>query len=127
MWFMYVAPQRPVNAEDETTSKVASYDYETYSNPHEITTTPDYSIADSKLLLQQIIHDNWKEIGYSSDVSNNSITYNNRTVTVNNADCRVFTCEGKTFAVAVKHTSCYVYENGKYEPLTFNDTDIIFK
>lgn len=127
MWFQYVAPSRPVDSPEEEPTAAASYDYETYSNPHEITTTPDYSIADAKLFLKQVIHDNWATIGYSSDVSNNSITYNNKTVNVNNAECYVFSCDGKTFAVSIKLASCYVYENGKYEPLTFNDTNIIFK
>lgn len=125
MWFQYVAPSKPVDSVEDTTA-AAVYDYETYSNPHEITTTPDYSIADAKLLLKQVIHDNWSTIGYSSDVSNSSITYNNKTVNVNNADCYVFSCSGKTFAVSIKLSSCYVYENGKYEPLTFNDTNIVF-
>lgn len=127
MWFMYNPPFKPVSDDDVTTTIAKVYDYETYSNPHEITTTPDYSIADAKLFLKQVIHDNWKTIGYSSDVSNESITYNNRIIEVNNADCYVFTCSGKTFAVSVKLSSCYVYQDGKYAPLTFNDTNIIFK
>lgn len=124
MWFMYVAPTKPAVA-DETTA-AASYDYETYSNPHEITTTPDYSIADAKLFLKQVIKDNWKTIGYSSDVSNTTISYSNKIVVVNNADCYVFTCSGKTYAVPIKLSACYVEQGGKYIPLTFNNTDVIF-
>ncbi len=126
MWFRYVPVFKPANDETTASDEVKVYDYEAYSNPHEITTSPAYSIADAKLFLKQIIHDNYKVIGYSSDVSNSSITYNNKMVVVNNADCYVFSCSGKTFAVSTKLASCYVYENGKYEPLTFNDTDIIF-
>ena len=127
MWFLYVPTVKPAN--EDTTAEDSSkvYDYEGYSNPHEITTTPDYSISDAKRFLQQVIHDNYKVIGYSSDVSNSGITYNNKLVNVNNAECYVFSCSGKTFAVSVKLSACYVYENGKYEPLTFNDTNIIFK
>lgn len=125
MWINYVAPVKPVD-EPVSESESVNYDYETYSNPHEITTTPDYSIADAKRFLQQVIHDNWKVIGYSSDVSATSITYNNKTVKVNNANCYVFSCSGKTYAVPVKLSGCYVEENGKYEPLTFNNTDILF-
>lgn len=124
MWFTYVYPNKAVV--EETTVPGEPAVYEPYSNPHEITTTPDYSIADAKLFLKQVIHDNWKTIGYSSDVSSSTISYSNKIVEVNNADCYVFTCSGKTFAVPVKLSACYVNENGKYVPLTFNDTDIIF-
>lgn len=125
MWIGYEAPLKTV---DNTTEPDASvnYDYETYSNVHEITTTPDYSIADAKRLLQQVIHDNWKTIGYGSDASATAITYKNDTVKVNNANCYVFSCSGKTFAVSVKLQAVYVQQDGKYVPLTFNDTDILF-
>lgn len=126
MWFMYVAPTKPADKEVETSAVAGVYDYPTYSNPHEMTTTPDYTVNDAKKFLKQVIHDNWGVIGYSSDVSNNTITYNNKIVEVNNAECYVFSCAGKTFAVSIKLSSCYVYENGKYEPLTFNDTNILF-
>ncbi len=126
MWFKYVPTFIPVNEETTVSDEAKVYDYEGYSNPHEITTTPDYSISDAKVYLQQVIHDNYKTIGYSSDVSSSAITYNNQMVVVNNADCYVFSCSGKTFAVSVKLSACYVNNNGKYEPLTFNDTDIIF-
>lgn len=126
MWFMYVAPTKPVDKEETPPVSSGVYDYPTYSNPHEMTTTPDYTVNDAKKFLKQVIHDNWSVIGYSSDVSNNTITYNNKIVEVNNAECYVFSCSGKTFAVSIKLSSCYVYENGKYEPLTFNDTNILF-
>lgn len=125
MWINYIAPVIPVDVPDDVPAQTAVYP--AYENPHEITTTPDYSIADAKLFLKQVIHDNYSTIGYSSDVSNSEITYNNRTVEVNNAECYVFTCSGKTFAVPIKLSACYVYQNGKYEPLTFNDTNILFK
>lgn len=124
MWFMYTYPPVSANKDDVTDSSFTPY--EPYSNEHEITTTPDYSIADAKLFLKQVIHDNWKAIGYSSDVSTSTISYSNKIVEVNNADCYVFTCSGKTFAVPVKLSGCYVSENGKYVPLTFNDTNILF-
>lgn len=111
---------------ETTTGEAVAQEYETYSNPHEITTTPDYSIADAKLLLKQTIHDNWKEIGYSSDPSSTSISYNNKVVTVNGADCYVFSCSGKTFAVAVKLSAVYYAHNGEYEPLSFNNTNYLF-
>lgn len=127
MWINYVAPIKPVDKDEPTeVTDEANYDYETYSNPHEITTTPDYSIADAKRLLQQVIHDNWKTIGYSSDVSSTTITYKNDTVKVNNANCYVFSCSGKTYAVSVKLQSVYVEKDGKYAPLTFNNDDILF-
>ncbi|MCD7872881.1 MAG: hypothetical protein LUG21_06245 [Clostridiales bacterium] len=125
MWINYIAPNLPANTE-QTTVAGASNVYEPYSNPHEITTTPDYTVAEAKLFLKQVIHDNYKTIGYSSDVSNSTITYNNKTAVVNNADCYIFTCSGKTYAVPIKLSGCYVYENGGYQPLTFNNTDIIF-
>ena len=124
MWLMYSPVTLP--AEIENTTAAASYDYEPYSNPHEITTTPDYTIAEAKVFLKQVIHDNWKNIGYSSDVSNDSITYNNKTIVVNNANCYVFTCSGKTYAVPIKLSGCYVVENGEYIPLTFDNVNYLF-
>lgn len=127
MWFMYSPLSRPVSS-DETTSAASDrvYDYEPYSNPHEITTTPDYSVAQATKFLKQVIHDNYKVIGYSSDVSGSTISYTGKTQTVNNARCYIFTCSGKTFAVPVKLSGCYVYNNGTYDPLTFNNTDYLF-
>lgn len=124
MWLMYSPAILPTEA-DETTA-AASYDYEPYSNPHEITTTPDYTIAEAKVFLKQVIHDNWKNIGYSSDVSNDAITYNNKTIVVNNANCYVFSCAGKTYAVPIKLSGCYVLDNGEYKPLTFDNTNYLF-
>lgn len=119
--FVYTRDTEPV---DDSTKVVA--EYESYSNPHEITTTPDYSIADAKIYLQQTLHDNWNDLGYSSDPSSNAISYNNRIVNVNGADCYMFTAGGKTFAVSVKLSACYYAHNGEYTPITFNNTDILF-
>ncbi len=124
MWLMYSPAILPTEADDTTAA--ASYDYEPYSNPHEITTTPDYTIAEAKVFLKQVIHDNWKDIGYSSDVSNDAITYNNKTIVVNNANCYVFSCAGKTYAVPIKLSGCYVLDNGEYKPLTFDNTNYLF-
>lgn len=127
MWFMYSPLQLPVSDTETTTAASdAVYDYEPYSNPHEITTTPDYTVAQATNFLKQVIHDNYKVIGYSSDVSGTTISYTGRNETVNNAKCYIFTCSGKTFAVPIKLSGCYVYNNGTYEPLTFNDTDYLF-
>jgi hypothetical protein len=82
MWFRYVPVIKPANDDTSVSDEAKVYDYEPYSNPHEITTTPDYSISDAKRFLQQVIHDNYKTIGYSSDVSNSAITYNNKLVTL---------------------------------------------
>lgn len=118
----------PVPPQEETTAPApaVSQVYDPYSNPHEITTTPDYSIAEAKVVLKQTIHDNWKDLGYGSDPSNGSISYNSKVITVNGADCYVFSCGGKTFAVAVKLSAVYYAHNGKYEPLTFNNTNYLF-
>ena len=124
MWLMYSPAILPTEADDTTAA--SSYDYEPYSNPHEITTTPDYTIAEAKVFLKQVIHDNWKNIGYSSDVSNDAITYNNKTIVVNNANCYVFSCAGKTYAVPIKLSGCYVLDNGEYKPLTFDNTNYLF-
>ncbi|MCH5321575.1 MAG: hypothetical protein J1E36_07405 [Eubacterium sp.] len=109
----------------EETTKVAQV-YESYSNPHEITTTPDYSMADAKLYLKQVLSDNWPDLGYSSDPSSSSISYNNRIETINGADCYMFTCGGKTYAVSVKLSAAYYCHDGKYTPLTFNNTNYLF-
>lgn len=109
----------------EETTKVAAV-YESYSNPHEITTTPDYSMADAKLYLKQVLSDNWQDLGYSSDPSSGSISYNNRIETINGADCYMFSCGGKTYAVSVKLSAAYYCHDGKYTPLTFNNTNYLF-
>lgn len=126
MWVLYTPLQLPVSDETTTAAGDRVYDYDPYSNPHEITTTPDYSVSVATDYLRQVIHDNYKVIGYSSDVSNTSISYTGRTQTVYNADCYIFTCSGKTFAVPIKLSGCYVYNNGTYEPLTFNNTNYLW-
>ena len=122
MWFNYVAPP----AKEETTSKSEMADYERYSNPHEITTTPDYSVSDAKLFLKQTIHDCYRDLGYKSDPSSGSINYTSNIINVNNDDCYVFTASGKTYAVSVKLRAVYVKSGNEYKPLTFRGTDIIF-
>ena len=123
MWFTYVAP--PASNEEETT-KSSMADYERYSNPHEITTTPDYSVSDAKALLKQTLHDCYRDLGYSSDPSSGSINYTSNIINVNNSDCYVFSAGGKTYAVSVKLSAVYVNEGGQYKPVTFRDTDMIF-
>lgn len=125
MWFQYVAPVKPVAGEEDPSSS-SSAEYERYSNPHEITTTPDYSVAEAKALLKQVLHDEWKTLGYSSDPSSGSINYTSNVVTINNADCFVFTAGSKTYAVSVKLSAVYVNQNGEYSPVTFNNTDMLF-
>lgn len=123
MWFKYVAP--PKTAVDEDQTKVAQ-EYERYSNPHEITTTPDYTVSEAQALLKQVLHDNWKVLGYSSDPSSGSINYTSNVTNVNNSDCYVFTAGSKTFAVSVKLSAVYLNQNGTYIPVTFEETDILF-
>jgi hypothetical protein len=123
MWFSYVAPTKNADVDDSETT-VATY--ERYSNPHEITTTPDYSVSEAKNLLKQVLHDDWKVIGYSSDPSSGSINYTSNIVTVNNQDCYVFTAGSKTYAVSVKLSAVYLSQNGSYTPLTFEQTDYLF-
>ncbi len=122
----YVAPVVEQTTASEDGSDSTPGDYELYSNPHEITTTPDYDVTDAKRLLKQTIHDNYKTIGYSSDVSNSAISFNNSVQTVNGADCYMFTCSGKQFAVAVKLSAVYYVHNGEYTPLSFANTEILF-
>lgn len=133
IWFliyfmiMYISYEYKAREEATTEEPPKSVqEYESYSNPHEITTTPDYSIADAKRFLQQVLQDNWMDLGYNSDPSNSSISYNNKIVTVNGADCYMFSASGKTFAVSIKLSACYYAHNGEYTPVTFNDTNIIF-
>ncbi|MCM1285266.1 MAG: hypothetical protein NC213_06960 [Acetobacter sp.] len=118
---------RPHVAEETTTSAEGEPAvYDEYSNPHEMTTTPDYSIADAKLYLKQVLSDNWSNLGYSSDPSGSAISYNNRIEKIYGADCYMFTCGGKTFGVAVKLSAAYYCHNGDYTPVGFNDTNILF-
>lgn len=125
--YEYVMP--PVVEPETTTSETGGGsvgEYESYTNPHEITTTPDYNTADAKKLLQQTLHDNYKQCGFSSDPSSGAITFSNRIETINSADCYMFTCGGKTFAVSVKLSAVYYCHDGEYTPLSFNETDILF-
>ncbi len=125
MWFNYVAPIKPAVAPEDNGTTVA-VEYERYSNPHEITTTPDYSVADAKALLKQVLHDNWKDLGYGSDPSSSSISYTSNIVNVNNSDCYVFTAGSKSYAVSVKLSAVYQVKNGEYVPVTFEKTNYLF-
>lgn len=122
MWFTYTAPA--LNPSEEVTEKVAAT-YDRYENQHEITTTPDYDVSYAKSLLKQVLHDQYKDLGFSSDPSSSAITYTNKIENVNNADCYVLTSSGKTFAVSVKLQSVYVLDNGEWTPLTFDNTDVL--
>ena len=126
MFKNYVAP--PATQAETTTEEGegAVAEYERYKNPHDITTTPDYSVAEAKAYLKQCLHDNWKKLGYSSDPSGGSINYTNSLTNVNNADCYVFTAGSKTYAVSMKLQSAYVKQGGKWVPITFHDTDKLF-
>ncbi len=123
MWFTYVAPIKNIEGEEDGPS--AATEYDRYVNEHKITTTPTYSVSEAKYLLQQVLHDNWQTIGYSSDPSSSAINYNGMT-TVNNADCFTFTATGKKYAVSTKLSAVYVLENGEYSPLTFHQTNYLF-
>lgn len=120
---MFVKYQAPAH-EEETTGEPATY--ERYKNKHVSTTTPDYPVYEAQKLLKQVIHDNWKTIGFSSDVSGGSINYTSNVENINNADCYIFNAGGKKFAVSEKLQSVYVYENGTYKPITFNNTNYLF-
>ena len=130
MFYSYVAPQvaqgitETSDVDDAGSGAPAEYDR--YDNPHDITTTPDYSVADAKAYLKQVLHDNWKDLGYSADPSGGSINYTNNITNVNNADCYVFTAGSKKYAVSTKLQSCYMLKNGKYQPLTFHNDDYLF-
>ena len=92
----------------------------------EETTVAEESKAPAVYDLYSNPHDNWKQIGYSSDVSSSAISFNNSVKTVNGADCYMFTCSGKQYAVAVKLSAVYVVNNGEYTPLSFANTEILF-
>ena len=128
MFYSYVAPQAAIakttTAAEEGEGTPAEYDR--YENPHDITTTPDYSVADAKAYLKQVLHDNWKDLGYGSDPSGGSINYTNSIINVNNASCYVFTAGSKTYAVSTKLQSCYINKGGKFVPLTFHNDDYLF-
>ncbi len=123
MWFTYTAPALQPEAEDDGEHVAAVYDR--YENQHEITTTPDYDVSYAKAVLKQVLHDQYRDLGFKSDPSSSAITYTNKIENVNNADCYILTSSGKTFAVSVKLQSVYVYENGEYSPLTFDNIDVL--
>lgn len=122
MWFMYVAPPKQA-PEDDPQSTPATYDR--YVNEHEITGIPDYTVAEAKAVLKQVLKDNYAEMGYKSDPSANAINYTGSIKTVNNADCYEFTASGKTFDVAINLTAVYHNNGGKYIPYTFHGTEYL--
>ncbi len=119
--YEYVPAHEETTASEEGEPAV----YDPYSNPHEITTTPNYTVADAKLYLQQTLYDNWNKMGLSSDPSN-SISYMGKVQVINGADCYMFSAGGRTYAVAVKLSACYYCHDGQYDPLTFDNTNILF-
>lgn len=121
MWFTYVAPAKGDDADD---TPAAATEYERYSNPHEITTTKTYSVSEAKALLKQVLHDNWKTLGYSSDPSSAAINTSSGT-TVNGAQCYGFTASGKTYAVAMNLSAVYEKTNDGYKPVTFHETEYL--
>ena len=62
MFVKYQAPALTGGNEEETTGEPATY--ERYKNKHVSTTTPDYPVYEAQKLLKQVIHDNWKTIGF---------------------------------------------------------------
>ena len=128
MFINYTAPEVTKGLTETTVSEEAGSPatYDRYSNPHKITTTPFYSVAEAKAYLKQVLHDNWKSLGYGADPSGGSINYTGNVVNVNNADCYVFTVGSRTYAVSTRLQSAYVLQNGKYNPLTFHNTDKLF-
>ena len=120
MWFQYEAPIKDV---DTTTETVV---YDRYSNPHEITTTPDYSPAEAKVYLKQVLHDQWQDAGLSSDPSNGSISYTSNVVDVNNKECYVFSAAGRSWFVSKKLSGVFYLDNGEYMPLDFESTGYLF-
>ena len=124
MWFQYTPPV--LSPEETTAASDEIGEYDRYENPHKITTTPDYSVSEAKALLKQVLHDNWKQLGYGGDPSSGSINFTSRITNINNADCYVFSAGGRTYAVAVKLSSVYVYQGGRYVPITFKNTNYLF-
>lgn len=121
MWFTYVAPPKAAPEEDNGPSEPTVY--ERYENQHEVTATPDYTVAEAKALLKQVLKDNYKAMGYSSDPSANAINHTGAIKTVNNEDCYEFSASGKTFEVAINLSAVYHNNNGTYVPYTFHGTD----
>lgn len=122
MWIQYQAPIVDAGNEVE-----AAQVYDRYSNPHEITTTPEYTSAQAQELLKQILHDNWRALGYSSDVSSQSISYTSQMVKVNNYNCYVFSAAGRSWYVSNTLSACYYIDNGEYVPITFEGVDQLFQ
>lgn len=122
MWFTYVAPAKNV-VEEEAPPSVAQ-EYDRYVNTHESTTTKTYSVSEAKTFLKQVLHDNWRTIGYSSDPSSAAIDSNGN-VKVNNTDCYAFSASGKSYAVARNLSAAYVKDGSEYKPLTFHATDYL--
>lgn len=120
MWFQYEAPIEPVGDTGETVV------YDRYSNPHEITTTPDYSPAEAKEYLKQVLHDEWDTAGLSSDPSNGSISYTNNVVDVNNKECYVFSAAGRSWFVSKKLSGVFYLVDGEYYPIDFEGTEYLF-
>lgn len=121
MWFTYVAP--PIKAEEPEDSQSTPATYDRYENQHEITTVPDYTVAEAKALLKQVLKDNYKAMGYSADPSSSSINYTGSIKTVNNEDCYEFSASGKTFEVAINLSAVYQNSNGNFIPYTFHGTE----
>lgn len=122
MWFTYVAPVKQAETPEDTASVAQEYDR--YVNEHEITTTKIYSVSEAKAVLKQVIHDNWKTLGYSSDPSSASINGGGN-VTVNNIDCYSFTASGKSYAVAMNLSAVYQKDGSEYKPVTFHETEYL--
>ena len=122
MWFTYVAPVKQAETPEDTASVAQEYDR--YVNPHEITTTKIYSVSEAKAVLKQVLHDNWKTLGYSSDPSSSSINTSGNT-TVNGAQCYGFTAGGKSYAVAMNLSAVYEKTNDGYKPVTFHETEYL--
>lgn len=121
MWFTYVAPIK--QAEEDPTS--AAQEYDRYVNEHEITTTPTYTKAECAQVLKQVLHDNWRTLGYNSDPSSSSINATSGIISINGVDCYQFTASGKKYAVATNISGVYLIQNGEYQPLTFHGTGLL--
>ena len=120
MWINYQAPF--VDTSDEDVVQV----YDRYSNPHEITQTPIYQPAQAQEYLKQVLHDSWRSLGYTSDVSSQAISYTSNIVNINNNECYVFSAAGRSWYVSNTLSSCYYIEDGEYVPITFEGTNHLF-
>lgn len=128
MWVKYQVPTifPPTTVAEETSEDSAAGDVSHYQNQHLITTTPTYSVEQCRLVLRQTIKDQWCDLGYSSDPSGGTISYLDRHTTVNGADCYVYSCSGVTYAVATNISGIYYQSGSNWNPLTFNNTDLLF-